>query len=157
MLFAPGLPAAVDALLQRAVALRHSDPAEAERLLLNAAARFPDCLPAHFALYKYYANRRSLAQAEDAARRALREAARQGGFACRLGLREPAGERHPYEAGGAGHFYLFTLKALAFIKLRRNEAAAAEDILALLLALDPEDRSGASVVRQLADAVEEDG
>lgn len=153
VLFAPDLPAAADTLLQQAVAARRGDPVEAERLLLLALGRFPTCLPVYFALYKYYANRRQLAQAEITAQRALQEAARQGGFACRLMERAASGP-HPYQAGASGHFYLFTLKALAFIKLRRNQAEAAGEILALLSVLDPEDRAGASVVRQLAWAVE---
>ena len=53
-------------------------------------------------------------------------------------------------------FYLYTLKALAFIKLRRQQAQEAESILALLRELDPEDRCGASVVMQLAHALPED-
>lgn len=157
VLFAPELPPAADALLQQAVAARRGgDAAEAERLLLHAVGRFPTCLPVYFALYKFYANRHWLAQAEIAARRALQEASRQGGFACRLLATASATDPHPYQAGAAGHFYLFSLKALAFIKLRREEFAAADAILDLLLSLDPEDRSGASVIRQLASAVEAD-
>jgi hypothetical protein len=155
VLFAPDLPSGVNALLQQAVAVRHNDPAEAERLLLYAVGRYPQCLPVYFALYKFYANGRHLGLAEIAARRALNEAARQGLFSCRLTQRDGSTGPHPYQAGSAGQFYLFTLKALAFIKLRQGEAEQAVDVLALLATLDPEDRSGASVIRQLAMAVEE--
>jgi hypothetical protein len=53
-------------------------------------------------------------------------------------------------------FYLYTLKALAFIKLRQDQAIEAHSILALLREIDPEDRCGASVIMQLAQALEEE-
>jgi hypothetical protein len=51
-------------------------------------------------------------------------------------------------------FYLYTLKALAFVKLRLHQDAEAHVILTLLQDLDPEDRCGASVIRSLAEGIE---
>jgi hypothetical protein len=53
-------------------------------------------------------------------------------------------------------FYLYTLKALAFIKLRQNQLSQAQVILAMMKELDPEDRSGASVIMDLAEAMQEE-
>lgn len=45
--------------------------------------------------------------------------------------------------------WLFTLKALAFIHLRRGEREAARGLVTQLLRLDPADHLGASVVETL--------
>ena len=51
---------------------------------------------------------------------------------------------------GPGRFALYTLKALAFIRLRRAEADAAAAVLATLARLDPADAVGHSVVAAIA-------
>ena len=48
---------------------------------------------------------------------------------------------------------MFSLKALAFIKLRRQHFEEAGAILSHLARLDPEGRCGGSVVRGLAESV----
>jgi hypothetical protein len=49
----------------------------------------------------------------------------------------------------AARFWLFTLKALAFISLRRDDRDTAAALVAQLKLLDPEDHLGASVVAKL--------
>ena len=51
------------------------------------------------------------------------------------------------------HFYLFSLKALAFIRLRRGKKKESLSLLAKLHELDPLDSVGSSVIRDLASAV----
>lgn len=51
--------------------------------------------------------------------------------------------------------YLYTLKALAFIKLRQGFTADAQLVLSHLQQLDPEDLSGASVIIDLAAGITE--
>lgn len=58
-------------------------------------------------------------------------------------------------ASEAALFYLYTLKALAFIKLRLGLEPEAHLILTAIAELDPEDRCGASVIMSLADALTE--
>ena len=151
--FGRGLPEPAERRLQEAVSLRVSHPDKAEALLLEARARAGHCLPTHFALYKFYANRKDLAKAEVAAHAALDEAARQGGFTPDWRALPPA------LAGGALYssepavFYLFSLKALAFISLRRTKLQQSAEILDALTVLDPEDRVGASVTRSLLESV----
>ena len=154
VLFGAGLPEAAERRLNEAVSLRVSQPDRAEALLLEARERAGHCLPTHFALYKFYANRKDLAKAEAAARAALDEAARQGGFAPDWRALPASFAGGGLYASEAGLFYLFSLKALAFIGLRRGQLDQSAEILRALAALDPEDRVGGSVTRSLLASVQ---
>ena len=82
---------------------------------------------------------------------ALAESARQGGFAVRWG------ELRYWSANwseGPGRFYLFSLKALAFIRLRLHGLKAAGPLLEKLRELDPQDCVGSSVIAELAEGVQ---
>jgi hypothetical protein len=155
VLFSPQVPGTVNALLQQAVAASHSDYSRAEILFKRAKQTDPSCLQTYFALYKFYFHHKRLYDAEREIRAGLEEAARQGGFPS--DFRRLA--RQPFKwnlyATEIGLHYLYTLKALAFVKLRQQQDTEAQVILTLLQDLDPEDRCGASVIRSLAEAVEE--
>ncbi|UTD30143.1 hypothetical protein DB459_03820 [Bradyrhizobium sp. WD16] len=143
------LPAAIDALLQQGVAAYRSDYSAADRLFRQALAAAPTVLPVYFCLYKIHTYRGNLDAARDAAESGLREAARQAGWpadwrAWRAGIAT---------ADDAGHFALYTLKALAFIHLRRDNLDLAREMLAALALLDPAGAVGWTVVAALADAV----
>lgn len=153
VLFSPNLLPATNNRLQYAVAARHRDNSEAENLLWEARAEDPTSLPVYFALYKFYANCKRFDRAERAARLALAESARQAGMPSDWEKLSRSPIRHSVYATEAGLFYLFSLKALAFIKLRRQHLQEAGEILRHLRRLDPEDRSGGSVVASLAEAV----
>lgn len=153
VLFAPDIHPETNRLLQMAVALRSRNRAQAGQLLWEARAADPACLPVYFALYKFYANAKRLADAERAVCLALAEAARQGGFpVSRRRLAEASGHYRLYDVG-SGHFYLFSLKALAFLTLRQGRTDEASSILDDLQRLDPEDRVGGSVIRTLAESL----
>lgn len=151
VLFSPHLAPEVNQLLQTGVANTRNAPERAEAALKQAQVIAPACLATYFALYKFYFHHLRLAEAEQQAEAALTEAAKQAGFAadyqqlkhCDMYVSE------------AALFYLYSLKALAFIKLRREQLATAQEILATLSVLDPEDRCGASVIRSLAEALTE--
>jgi hypothetical protein len=155
VLFSPKLPTVVNTLLQQAVAANHSDYSRAEMLFKLAKQTDRSCLQTYFALYKFYFHHKRLHDAEREIRAGLEEAARQGGFPS--DFRRLA--RQPFKwnlyANEIGLYYLYTLKALAFVKLRQQQDTDAQVILTLLQDLDPEDRCGASVIRSLAEAVEE--
>lgn len=151
VLFGTSILPATNNRLQYAVAARHRDNSEAENLLWEARAEDPTCLPVYFALYKFYANSKKLDRAERAARLALAESARQAGTPADWEKLDAS--RHKLYASEAGLFYLFSLKALGFIKLRRQHFEEAGVILSHLTRLDPEDRCGGSVVRGLAESV----
>jgi len=127
------------------------DATRAESLLLDAQRLDPECLPVYFALYKFYFYRSRLADAERTALRALETAARQGGFGADWKTLMPDAADWA-DACSPAHFYLFSLKALAFIRLRSGATQEARAILTKLAELDPHDMVGGSVIRSLASA-----
>ncbi len=123
----------------------------AEKILWSAQAMDPSCLPVYFALYKFYFYKARLEDAEKAALTGLKSAAQQGGFSADwMNLSAASAKWESTE--GAQHFYLFTLKALAFIRLRLKRREESLAILHKLKELDPKDTVGSSVIRDLASA-----
>jgi hypothetical protein len=151
VLSATPLPPAVDAPLRAAIAAYHDTP-RAEQLLWRAQAQDPDCLYVYYALYKFYFSKRRLADAERSACQALEAAARLGRFpASWAGLTAECADWSA--AGSPPYFYLFSLKALAFIRLRMGRTADSRRLLDKLHELDPHDRVGGSVIRDLITTV----
>ena len=147
-LFGSAASPAVCALLTQAAAA-HGDANRAEALLWTAQALDPDCLATCFALYKFYFYKGRLAEAESAARLALRTAARRGGFDADWTVAD-CQTTDWSDTHGAAHFYLFSLKALAFIRLRMGFPAETTAILDKLAEIDPCDQVGACVIREVA-------
>ena len=152
--FGADLPEAVNRLLQDAVVAHRNDKPLAERLLKEALQTDRHCLPSYFALYKFYFYQGRLQEAEKAAIAGLQESAYQGQFP--FDYSQLASGAWDMYASEYGLFYLYTLKALAFIKLRLEQTAEAQVILSLMQQLDPEDRSGGSVIRSLAEALNQE-
>jgi len=142
----------VSTLLEQAMQ-SYEDTEHAERLLWQAHRTAPETLPVYFSMYKFYFYKGDLENAGLAAHMALVAAAGLGGF-------DPdwrsldAGSADWAEYEGPAHFYLFSLKALAFINLRLGKAEEAHAILDKLTELDPADSVGASVIRSIAEAAE---
>lgn len=135
-------------LLQNA-AVVYQQTNRAEAILWSAQAIDPACLPVYFALYKFYFYKFRLEDAEKAALMGLKTAAVKGGFPAdwwRLSVYDANWDK----ATGAQHFYLFTLKALAFIRLRLGKREESLALLDKLEELDPKDSVGSSVIRDLA-------
>ena len=154
VLFSPNLPEAVNQLLQQAVAASHAEKPLAEKLFKQARQLDPSCLQTYFALYKFYFYQGRLQEAEREVLAGLEQAALQGNFPA--DFRQLARQAAEWDMYGSETtlFYLYTLKALAFIKLRQDLADEARAILAAVEVLDPEDKSGASVIMQLSAALE---
>jgi tetratricopeptide (TPR) repeat protein len=134
-----------------AAALTH-DWREAESLLLRAMNAEPDCLHVYYTLYKLYATRNRLGDAEKTALMALDVAARQANISAEWSdLTKDACDWA--KVNSPQHFYLFSLKALAFIRLRQQRVEDAKCILAKLHEIDPNDSVGASVIEAYADGV----
>lgn len=146
----PELPAVVEHLLNEAVATARQ-PNRAEAILWSAQAMFPECLPVYFALYKFYFHKGRLHEAERATRLGLAQAARQAGFDSDWHCLTRASVDWN-DTRGPQHFYLFSLKALAFICLRLGRRSESHAILSKLAQIDPGDSVGASVIRDLAAA-----
>ncbi len=149
--YAGTLPAKASGLLDEAMSV-YGDTARAESLLKQARDEAPEALPVYFSLYKFYFYKGRLKEAERSARQALETAARQGGFPSdfRLLAADTADwSRHD----GPEHFYLFSLKALAFIRLRQGGKQECEAILEKLRELDKADTVGGSVIGSIAACV----
>ena len=139
------LPPEIDSLLQQGVVAYRSDRAAAEHLFRAALAAAPEQLPVYFCLYKIHTYRGDLDEALSIAEAGLKEAARQTGWGEDL-ARWPCA---PVAAEGPARFALYTLKALAFIHLKRGERARARALLDALAVLDPEGLVGWPVVADL--------
>lgn len=114
---------------------------ECAALLWTAAASAPGDLPVYYLLYKLHAGLGELEPALRAATLGLRHAAAAAGLPEDWTCVHPgdADFRHP----GPARFWLFTLKALAFLRLRRQEPKEAAALLDQLRRLDPQDSLGA--------------
>jgi len=152
ILFGGNAPPDASALLEKAMqSYGHTD--EAERLLWEAHRTSPEALPVYFSLYKFYFYKGDLDNAELAACMALLAAAQQGAFNADWRELTPASaDWTRYDS--PAHFYLFSLKALAFIRLRQRDRGEALAILAKLAEIDPADSVGASVIRTIAEGAE---
>ena len=155
VLFSPDIPLEVNNLLQAAVAASPVDQNRAETLFLQAQALDSHCLQTYFALYKFYFFQKRLVDAERIVLEGLEESAKQGGFP--NDYDQLAGNLQEWNlyANESSLFYLYTLKALAFIRLRLGLNLEAQLILSTLQQLDPKDLSGASVIMDLAAGVTE--
>ena len=142
------VPEHVDLKLQAAVAARES-PETCEALLWEAHQLGPRALPVFYALYKVYFNQKRLAEAERAALIGLDAAAHHLGVSTDWRALTPDSAAD-WTVEGAARFYLFTMKALAFINLRRDKPDVAAQLLAKLAELDPTDHVGYGVIALLA-------
>ena len=149
----PGVPFALRArpmvarLLEEARS-SYQRPNHVEAVLWSAHALDPACLAVYYGLYKFYFRRSRLEDAERVVSTGLVEAARQSGLSSDWRTLAHDASRWG-EPDAPQHFYLFSLKALAFIRLRRGATADAGQILDKLAEIDPGDCIGTSVVRAL--------
>ncbi|HEY3301074.1 MAG TPA: tetratricopeptide repeat protein [Methylophilaceae bacterium] len=118
---------------------------EAESLLLRALAVEPSCLHVYYTLYKLYFKNNRLSDADRTINLALDQASKQAGFAADWHLLT-AQSCDWRVIDSPQHFYLFSLKALAFVRLRQACVMDANHILAKLREIDPHDSVGASVI-----------
>ncbi|WP_428422180.1 hypothetical protein [Methylibium sp.] len=150
--FGGALPESARDLLHQAA---QAPRGEVGALLWTAQALAPQGLGIYYALYKHHAGRREFEQAERAARRGLLESAQQAGLAedwRRVTPGSvPAGV--DFSRTGPARFWLFTLKALAFIALRSERPAEARELLTRIAALDGQARIGDDVIATLLASV----
>lgn len=140
------IPAHVNALLQQGVVSYRSSKPAAEARFREALALAPDALPVYFCLYKIHTYRGDLDAALDIARAGLDRATSQAGWPRDVETWPASAATDPSDAG---RFALYTLKALAFIHMKRGELEVSRRILQRLETIDPEGRVGWHVVRDL--------
>lgn len=143
-LFGGSVTPAVQRLIDVA---RNAPPDQVEAALWTAVATAPSQLAVYYLLYKMYAGRGQMDLALSAATKGLAAAAQAAGLPA--DWREVQPSSADFSVPGAARFWLFTLKAMAFISLRRDDRDTATALVAQLRLLDPEDHLGASVVAKL--------
>ncbi len=144
------LPSPIAGYLAAAAATR--DWRESESLLLRAQQASPDCLHVYYTLYKLYAVHNRLSDAERAVHMALDAAARLAQIDSHWqSLTSQSCDWTQVDS--PQHFFLFSLKAFAYIRLRQQRLSEARQILSKLQEIDPQDTVGASVIQAYADGV----
>lgn len=151
VLFAREIRPEVNRLLQSAVACAE-DFERARGYLYEARALDPDQLEVYVALYKFCFYRGHFNEAEQIALDALERAACNAGF---------IGDWNQLDESTTDwsspdvpvRLYLYSLKALGFIRLRKGDHHGAREVLETLARLDPEDQVGGSVIKTLAESV----
>jgi tetratricopeptide (TPR) repeat protein len=145
------LPPDVECLLRQAAA-RYHDEAAAERLLHEALDLAPAHVAVQIALYRFYFYKNRLGEALRCAVRCLDQAAGTCGLA-RDWRRVRPGEAAFDSYDAMPRFYLFTLKAYAYIQMRLGCLEEGREAVAKVLELDPGDKLGASVLQGVLDRV----
>jgi hypothetical protein len=123
------------------------NPQRALALLWTAQVCAPDCPSLYYLLYKFHARHADFEQAELAALKGLDVAADQAHLPD--DWRTVTSAMADFQSPGPARFWLFTLKALAFIRLRRQDPESARAYLDKVQELDPQGGSGAGVVDAL--------
>jgi len=148
------LPPAVQWELDAAAAA-YRDDAVAEQHLQRAYLLAPEHPAVHIGLYRFYFYKNRLREALAVAQRCLEKAARDNALPLEWQAVTPQfADFSSYAA--LPRFYLFTLKACAYLHMRLGELAAGEAMLTKLIELDPIDRLGGSVLRGVLQRMGED-
>ena len=126
-----------------------ANPERALALLWTAQVCAPECPSLYYLLYKFYARHADFDQAEEAALKGLEVAAEQAHLPDDWRIVTPA--MGDFTSPGPARFWVFTLKALAFIRLRKQDRLSAQAYLAKVQELDPQGGSGAGVIAALLD------
>jgi hypothetical protein len=141
-----------DAHLQRAAALVTTREASLQALN-DARQAAPDQLEVLVAMFKFHFYQGETEKAEALVLEALAKASWQGGFS--HDWNTLAAESADWsDPRGPGRLFLYSLKALAFIRLRQCANAEAASILDTMQRLDPTDQVGADVIRDLLEGVD---
>lgn len=151
VVFAREIKPEVNACLQQAVAFA-DDFEMARDYLYQARDLDPDQLEVYIALYKYCFYRGHLNEAEQVALDTLETAARRGEFD-KQWLNLNTNSTDWTVDDGPARVYLYSLKALGFIRLRRGDIEGAKEVLNQLRKLDIDDHVGGSVIMTLAGAM----
>lgn len=152
------IPPAVAADLQKA-ALSYQQDEVAESYLSLAFARAPDHPAVHIALYRFYFYKNRPSEALAVGQRCLAKTAIDLGLPTDwrdIAADHPVFAVHAESYAAAPRFYLFTLKGCAYLNLRLGFIQQGEAQLAKLMALDPADKLGGSVLRGVLDRMGQD-
>ena len=140
-----GLPGAAARHLSLAAGA-YGDSQIAEGHLRSAQAIAPDHAAVLIGLYRFYFYKGRLTEALDIAHTCLAKAARDNGLA--LNWRDVRASDAAFGdyAAVLPRFYLFTLKAAAYLSMRLGDTGQGCAMVTKLLELDPGDKIGAKVL-----------
>ncbi len=141
----------VNELQQQGVLLTRQNRVAADARFREALALDPSALATYFCLYKIHAYAGRLDEALKIAEAGLAEAGRQAGLPADWTRWTP--ENLARAAPAPARFALYTLKAIAFIRLRRGAPDETRSRLDKLAELGAIDGIGGGVVADLARAV----
>jgi hypothetical protein len=144
-LFGGDVPPHVKHLVEQA--RQASDPRQALALLWTAQLCAPECPSLYYLLYKLHARDADFEQAELAALKGLEVAASQAHLPDDWRVVTP--DMAEFHSPGPARFWMFTLKALAFIRLRKKDPESARAYLTKVQELDPQGGSGSGVIDAL--------
>jgi len=137
----------------RLAALAYRDGPAAEAHLLKAQAIAPAHAAVLIGLYRFYFYKHRLADASNVAGICLQKAARDNGLALDWREVRPHHAAFGDYAAALPRFYLFTLKACAYLSMRLGDLAKGRAMTAKLLELDPGDKIGAKVLLGILDRI----
>jgi len=133
--------------------MAYAEDTVAERHLREAEAVAPDHAAVLIALYRFYFYKGRLRDALEIAIVCLAKAARENGLNPDWRqVRRGDGEFSSYDARLV-RFYLFTLKAYAYLQMRLGRVEEGREAVIKLLELDPSDKIGARVLLDVLEAL----
>jgi tetratricopeptide (TPR) repeat protein len=151
-----GLPPDAERELRLAGMSYHEDEV-AEAHLQNALNLAPWHVAVHIGLYRFYFYKGRLQEALRVAANCLEDAAARIGIAGDWReVRAQDAEFGSYEAV-LPRFYLFTLKAYAYLQMRLGDLGMGRAATVKLLELDPQDKLGGKVLLSVLERVGRDG
>jgi tetratricopeptide (TPR) repeat protein len=152
--FGFGIDATAETHLQRAANLV-GDREESLAALHEAYQAAPDQVETLVAMFKLLFYQGETDRAESIVWEALEKSSHNGGFPSDwLSLNRQSTDWS--DPRGPGRHYLYSLEALAFIRLRQDDLDGAGEILQTMLTIDPDDLVGAAVIRDLLKGLEEE-
>jgi hypothetical protein len=153
--FGSGLEPGLESRRQTAAAANVGNTACSLRALKDLRRRVANQLDVLQALYRFHFCRGNLQLAQNLGSQVLIKASIQDGFARDWSVPDAKSSDGSAVRGPARSF-VYALKALAFIRLRRSDCGEAAKILLVLQRLDPQHQVGAQVVCGLLAEVKED-
>lgn len=154
-LLGAGLPPDAAAALNHASACYADDDA-AERYLFEAYRIAPDHAAVLIGLYRFYFYKNRLTDALGIAATCLAQAARDNGLALDWRRVRPGNAAFGSYDARLPRFYMFTLKAYAYLQLRLGDRDEGRDAVMKLLELDPTDKMNAHLLLDVLVRAEQD-
>lgn len=145
------VPMALQQLLRTELDVMN-DWQRAEQLLLQARENLPGRHEASIALYKMYAYSNHFDQALALINEVICDCAKECGLS--ESWRDQSYDNYSWQdAKGPTRFFLYSMKAMGFVLLRKGQLQESLEVLKQLQRLDPADQVGGSVVQEVVERI----